>query len=58
MSKIMQQELDKCKDCAEYGSEFCEDCLKEQLEKQQSLQNNLTLKLSNIMNTLQPGAKD
>ena len=25
----MQQELDKCKDCAEYGSAFCEECLKE-----------------------------
>ena len=34
MSDTMQKELDRCKDCAEYGSEFCEDCLKEQLEKQ------------------------
>jgi len=22
--------MDKCKNCAEYGSEFCEDCLKEE----------------------------
>jgi ribosome-binding protein aMBF1 (putative translation factor) len=25
----MQQELDVCKNCAEYGSEFCEECLKD-----------------------------
>lgn len=35
MSDTMQKELDRCKDCAEYGSEFCEDCLKEQLEQQE-----------------------
>jgi hypothetical protein len=25
----MQLELDLCKNCVEYGSEFCEDCLKD-----------------------------
>lgn len=54
----MQQELDVCKDCTEYGSEFCEDCLKEQREKQSSLQNDSTLILSDIVNTLQTDITD
>lgn len=29
----MEKELDICKHCAEYGSEFCEECLKEHEQK-------------------------
>ncbi len=29
----MKKEKDLCKDCAEYGSEFCPECL-EELEEQ------------------------
>ena len=52
MSKIMQQELDKCKDCAEYGSEFCEDCLKEQKKELEQTLKDLTVKKEDAINTL------
>lgn len=49
----MRKEPNICKDCAEYGSEFCEDCLKEQLEQQQELQRkmqDLTTKKEDAIN--------
>jgi hypothetical protein len=45
----LKKEKDRCKDCAEYGSEFCNDCLKEQTDTKQTetdeshLSNNISL---------------
>jgi esterase/lipase superfamily enzyme len=31
------QNLDECKDCSEYGSDFCDDCMKEAIMKEKVL---------------------
>lgn len=48
----MQQELIQCKNCMEYGSAFCEECLKEQLEQQelQRKMQDLTAKKEDAIN--------
>lgn len=34
----MKKEKDLCKDCAEYGSEFCPECLEEQTKQDKKLE--------------------
>lgn len=34
----MEQDLDLCKKCVEYGSEFCEECLKDRKKEKANTQ--------------------
>jgi len=33
--KLGQKELESCRDCAEYGGHFCDECLEELLKRKE-----------------------
>lgn len=48
IKKIMEDDNDLCKDCADWGSDFCEECLEEALN---SLPEDKRKQLSSIISS-------